>query len=174
MFFVLLFLGLFVVLSWLPLAGHYALGFFVEPLEDSLLATSVMRVALSAWPFGDALAPFPSYSPHMPISWMSYNTECPFALEVVNFPWRNSYEMACCLAALFFVHLGNEKYHISVTCSTADMQLPCSVTTLFVFFFDLLFSDFSRYIYNSNDSKGHASDFPRNSLTPPLWMDTLR
>lgn len=148
MFFVLLFLGLFVVLSWLPLAGHYALGFFVEPLEDSLLATSVMRVALSAWPFGDALAPFPSYSPHMPIS---CNTECPFALEVVNFPWRNSYEMACCLAALFFVHLGNEKYHISVTCSTADVQLPCSVTTLFFFFFfDLLFSDFSRYIYNSN------------------------
>lgn len=48
MFFVLLFLGLFVVLSWLLLAGHYALAFFVEPLEDNLLATSVMRVALSA------------------------------------------------------------------------------------------------------------------------------
>ena len=50
-FFVPLFSVLFVVFfpPWLLLTDHYALGFFVEqPLEDNLLAISVIRVAPSA------------------------------------------------------------------------------------------------------------------------------
>lgn len=60
-FFLHLYFVLLVVLSWLSLAGHYALRFFVEAPEGSLLATAVMRVALSAWFRRNALAPFPSF-----------------------------------------------------------------------------------------------------------------
>jgi len=41
-------LDVFVVLSWLSLAGYYVLKFIVEPPEGTLLATSVMGAVFYA------------------------------------------------------------------------------------------------------------------------------
>lgn len=51
-FFVLLYLVLFVVLSWLLLPGHCAVGFFAEPLKAASVLHLIMTVTLSACPLG--------------------------------------------------------------------------------------------------------------------------
>lgn len=174
-FFVLLFSVLFVVFfffffSWLLLTDHYALGFFVEQsLEDNLLATSVMSVATSAWPFEGCSISFSLLSSSYTYSLLHWMSVClgDSQLSLAEFLW-NGLLFGC----FYFCPL--EQWKISCICDLLNSRCAtCMFNCYPPIFFDLLSSYFSRYLsitvprFQRTYIRFSQEFFPPSSLSAP-------
>lgn len=171
-FFVLLFSVLFVVFffPWLLLTGHYALGFFVEKsLEDNLLATSVMSVAPSAWPFEGCSISFSLLSSSYTYSLLHWMSIClgDSQLSLAEFLW-NGLLFGC----FYFCPL--EQWKISRICDLLNSRCAtCMFNCYPPMFFDLLSSYFSSYLsitvprFQRTYIRFSQEFFPPSSLSAP-------
>lgn len=147
-FFVPLFSVLFVVFfpPWLLLTDHYALGFFVEqPLEDNLLAISVIRVAPSAWLFEGCSISFSLLSSSYTYSLLHWMSIClgDSQLSLAEFLWNDLLFGCSCFCPL-------EQWKISCICDLLNSRCTTCMFNCYppiFFFFYLLSSYFSRYSY---------------------------
>ena len=160
----------FFFFPWLLLTDHYALGFFVEQsLEDNLLATSVMSVATSAWPFEGCSISFSLLSSSYTYSLLHWMSVClgDSQLSLAEFLW-NGLLFGC----FYFCPL--EQWKISRICDLLNSRCAtCMFNCYPPIFFDLLSSYFSRYLsitvprFQRTYIRFSQEFFPPSSLSAP-------